>query len=240
MRIKQKLYIIVAFLIGGLFSCSEESIPADPAQVQKGMEYFPTQVGTYVEYQVRRINHQELVANDTSDFYIRQVIASVDDSGSTPIYRLERFRKNTLAESWKLDSVWTARIEERRLVQVENNQPFVKLVFPASLPLSWDGNSYNGMPEEDYELSSIDVSYSLNGESFPLTATVTHNDAYTLIDQDTRVEVYAANIGLIHRKKEVYSFINDSQSPFYAQDSIVGGEFYEEVMIDYGVEYSMD
>ena len=60
----------LAFLIGGLFSCSEESIPTTPEQTSKGIEYFPLEVGQYTEYKARRITHFELVADDTSDFYI--------------------------------------------------------------------------------------------------------------------------------------------------------------------------
>lgn len=234
-RMKKNILLACwALSLSILASCEEETISVGPEQMLRGQEYFPLEVGRYTEYSVRQVNHKELIEDEYLQFFIRHEITEASAEGADSVFRIERFRKPTLIDDWEADSVWTVRREGNRIVQVESNVPFVKLIFPLQTPLTWDGNAYNIMPQEDYSLEKVDSAYSLNGFEFERAATVVHKDAYTLIDQDIREEVYAAGVGLVYRKRETYSFINDSQSPFYAKDSIISGIFYEEVLLDYG------
>lgn len=217
-----------------LASCAEEVIEVDADALNAGKEYFPLKAGSYVEYSVNQVLHKELVDDEFQNFFLRQEVASVDTSGQYPIYRLEISTKTKLTNEWVLDSVWTVRDEGSRLVQVENNVPFVKLIFPVQESLEWDGNRYNTLSIEEYEAINLNQPYDLGMESFDNTLTIIQKDNYTLIDKDSRMEVYAAGVGLIYKKKELFKYINDSQSPFYAKDSIIGGIFYEQALIGYG------
>lgn len=227
-------------MIGFLWACGEEVIEVSPEATNAGKEYYPLKVGQYTEYGVTQINHKELVDDDTMEFFLRQEITGVEEGGQYPVYRLELSKRNTLNSQWQVDSVWTVRDEGNRLVQAENNVPFVKMIFPLQEGLNWDGNSFNIRNVEEYEAMNIGQAYILGPinnipeNSFENTLTIIQHDSYTLIDQDSRREVYAAGVGLIHKKRETYQYINDSQSPYYAQDSIIAGIFYEQTLIAYG------
>jgi hypothetical protein len=229
--------ILPLLLLLAFSACQDENIPAVPLAGTPDRAYLPQQVGQYAVYRVEQVRHFELIPDVPSTFYVKQVLAAAAPDGPDTLYRLERFRRESPQADWALDSVWTARLDGRRWVQSENNVPFVKLLLPLNPGDSWDGNAFNARPSESYTLESAGEPLALLGDlSFDETATVVQQDFYTLINKDYRKEVYARGVGLVLKEWEVYQYINDSQSPFYAQDSIVGGLFYRETLIEYGQE----
>jgi hypothetical protein len=91
-------------------------------------------------------------------------------------------------------------------------------------------NAFN--PEEELEVfyDEINQPYTINGISLESTVRVEYEDYLTLIDYDRMYEVYAKNVGLVHR-----SFKNLEISNFDTTDIQNGTEVHY-TLRDYGIE----
>lgn len=214
-------------------SCSSDEI--DP--ILFGTNHYPVKKGQFVTYQVTRVLHNEIVEDDIEIFQRKEVVVDTFTDASNRIaYRIEQFTRKDASEPWLIDSVWVLRKEPARLIKIENNEPFIKLVFPIENGITWNGNAVNDFLSEEYTAEVLSAPFRLNGESFSKAIQVIHSQDSSIVDRDVRTEVYAENIGMVYKKTEVFQYINNFTNPFYAQDSVIGGIFFEQIAIDWGVE----
>ena len=208
-------YLIYSFcLLVILFctSCETESIL--PPDTYLGLTYFPLEVGNYAIYDVQDIRYTFGQAPDTLRYQLKETVADSLPGHSMPgqtqemVYRLERYSKALPDSVWRLDSVWTARKSTSRVVVVENNVPFVKLVFPCRPGAEWDGNVLNSRPEQQYTLTATSekLKNEMAGRSpldslFGNSLTVIKAQSADTIIADTRKsETYVEGIGLVYKK----------------------------------------
>jgi len=216
---------------GILLSCSETQDP-DPEVV--GFNYFPLELGTYRTYQVDKITYSLVVPTDTARYQMKELVADTFHTPPVINYILHRFSRSTDEDSWQLDSVWTARRTENHAVLVENNIPYVKIVFPVRRNKIWNGNLFNSMPVDEYEITEIGGSTDTPAGVFNDVLTVFENDDRdTLIFQDIRQSIYARNVGLIYRKSSILKFCNTDPDCLGTLES---GTKFEQVLVDYGKE----
>ncbi len=222
---------ILAFFLC-LAACSDDEV----APELFGTAYYPVTKGQYVTYRVHTVFHSEILPDSFVTFERREVVVDTftDVSGQTA-YRIEQFVRNTPESPWQIDSVWTLRKEPSRLVKIENNEPFIKLVFPTYDGTTWNGNALNDFPAEEYRAELL-PSFSVEGQRFSNVLRIEHSADSSLVDKDVRYEMYAENIGMVYRRTEVFQFINNFLNPFYGQDSVVGGIYQEIRAIDWGIE----
>lgn len=180
---------------------------------------------------------------DTSRYLLRESVAdSFPGQGGEIVYRLERFTRPDTQTVWSLDSVWTARKSPQRVVVVENNVPFIKLVFPFNIGLEWDGNALNSREPDQYEL--VPTPSDLQQEIVsPLDSTLL-DEILTIVQEQgrdtiiTRVEVsetYAENLGLVYKKSLRLQYCN-SEPECIGLGIIESGRFYRQIMIAHGQE----
>jgi hypothetical protein len=189
------------------------------------------QEGQELVYQVTKITHQELVRDDTSRYQLKQVLANVEQGDGFELYRMELYVRANSNAVWQIDSVWSVKNEPQQIVQQESNIPYLKAVFPAYKSLFWDGHAYNRLGRKLYTVESIDEPYTVKGKVYEKAMAVVQSNTKSLLSKDSRLEVYSAGKGLVYKRWEVYQYINDSQSAFYGKDSIIGGVFYEQTLI---------
>lgn len=218
------LYLIILTITLSYSSCKEETL--EPPFL--GYEYFPNEAGVWVEYEVDSIWYDDQFGNDTFNFEIRETIESkfIDNEGRDA-QRIERYTRGNSSASWKIKDVWFANRTNVTAEKVEENVRFVKLNFPLKLDKIWDGNVTNTMDEQEYTITKLNEPYSINGMTFDSTVTVLQSDFITLVSEDYAFEVYAKNVGLVH-KKYVSTVLNQSTG------SIKTGIEYEYVITAHG------
>lgn len=189
-------YLLYFVLMALLFSaCSSET---EFEELDLGYTFFPNESGKYIDYEVDSIHYGITV--DTVNFYLRELVAEdfVDAEGQ-PATRLERYKKFNLDDDWVLTDVWSQRRTTTAAERDEENRRFVRMIFPAQDGKTWDGNSYNTLDPWNYRYARKDLPYSLGELTWGETITVNQRNNTNLVDQEFAFEVYARNIGLVHK-----------------------------------------
>lgn len=190
----------VALLIGlPLMGC--RSAGSDP--ISPGYDYFPLETGRYVIYDVDEQQYSPIATMPANRAYqLKEVVgAPYADVTGHPAYRLLRYRRLAEGQPWQADSIWSARLVDGEGIRTENGLDFVKLRFPISDRLRWNGNRLNALGDDDYELRNSGQPYRVSDKEFPQTVTVVAQQDSTLIGQDKRLEVYAWQVGLIYKER---------------------------------------
>lgn len=214
-RLKKRILLFAGLAL--IFSsCHKDSV----ITIDNGYAYFPDKAGHYVIYDVDSIIHNDFTKTvDTFKYQLKEYIESVfyDNSGR-PTLRIERYKrtfKNAIRDttaSWILNNVLAANRTVSTAERIEDNQRFIKLIFPVNQKRTWNGNAYNTMNEWTYQYTSVDAPLTLGSLTFDSTLTVKQIDFENLVNKKYYIEKYAKNIGLVY--KEVVDVSSDSIIPF--------------------------
>ncbi|MEI6124195.1 MAG: hypothetical protein WCQ95_11280 [Bacteroidota bacterium] len=190
----------ILFVVFGLafFSCKKETeLPVD-----MGYKYFPVNTGHWAIYNVDSISYNDFTgAIDSFHFQIKEFVESVfvDNSGAET-QRLECYYRPNDTSNWVIRDVWAENLTASTAQRVEENLRLVKLVFPVTEGLQWNGNAYNMLGEQNYEYDNVHSTFAINGFSFDSTLVVKQKELYTLISEDLQKEIYAARVGLVYKR----------------------------------------
>ena len=229
MRVYKPLFFF--YVLCALGSCTE-TLPPDPVRV--GFDYFPLEIGEFRTYQVNKIEYSLFSPTDTLQYQLKEQVVDTFSTQNDLNYVLHRFSRSKIEESWKLDSVWTTRRTQNHAIVIENNVPFVKMVFPIRINKVWDGNLFNASPQDEYEITEIGGTLATPAGTFADNLTVfENNDPDTLIFQDVRQSVYALNVGLIYKNLSILDFCNSDPS---CLGNLEFGIKFEQILTDYGRE----
>lgn len=171
-------------------------------EVDMGYNYYPVNTGHWVVYDVDSISYNDFTGHiDSFRYQIREIVESVftDDEGRET-QRIERHYRLNDTMQWIIKEVWFGNITPSTAERVEENQRFIKLIFPVKKGAEWNGNAFNTLEAQNYEYLSNDEAYTAGNNSFDSTVTVLQMEEYTLISEDYSVEVYARNVGMIYKK----------------------------------------
>jgi len=188
-------FIIVLSLGLSAFACKTKN-----AEVNFGYEYFPARIGSWVSYEVDSISHQPGNFADTVNYQIKEVLESsfTDDEGR-PAIRIERFYRSNSIEAWWLKDVWKVIFTTNKIEKVEENVRYVRLVFPIRNDQYWDGNALNTQNAWNYSYRSIGSAFQSGNGIFSETIEVDQQGYNNLIEKQVGLEVYAKEIGLVHK-----------------------------------------
>ncbi|MDA1121007.1 MAG: hypothetical protein O2887_11045 [Bacteroidetes bacterium] len=232
MKIKiDKFFLLIAIYM--MISYSEETIM--PPESLPGSDYFRLEKGFYKTYDVELITFT-LVESDTTKFQLHEIVVDSFINGENEItHILHRFIRPDDLSQWKLDSVWTARKTRTTALVVENNVPIVKMAFPVSVDIEWDGNAFSSLDEQLFHYINISAPLSQSGLEFDNTVTVVQSDfANNLIFRDERSEIYAAGVGMVTKDFTVLNFC--ARPDCLGQDIIESGRIEKMKLIAYGKE----
>jgi hypothetical protein len=235
------------FLILGQFlmvSC-ETSPEIAP---NSGLDYFPLRVGDYQIYSIEEIRIQNSIEQTVKFELKHKLIDSAINLEGGYSYTIQRQTRSNSSLPWQLIDLWTTHLSGRQAIVKEGNVSYVKLTFPAIDGLEWNGNSYNTLGGEQscgenkeqacdvYKLSSFGKEFALpNGLAFAETLTVIQNENVDLIvKQDVRKEVYAKNIGLIHKESVILEYCTSSIC--LGEQKVDKGLRYKQTIKEYGSE----
>ena len=222
---KQFLYVFAWLLL--LFSCKK-----DVDEVDFHHDYFPLEEGTFAEYMVTRIYHDDVSnIHKTTIYQLKTVVGdTIIDNEGRIARKFERYIYDTLLNEYKIQDVWTAIVDQERAELVEENQRVIKLVFAPTLSKEWDMNAFNSFDPVMLYYKNIHKPYTVNNIEFPTTVTVEEDSTHNLIQYKRKYEVYAEGVGLIRKHYQDYSINNfDETSPIKGEEI-----FY--VITNYGKE----
>jgi len=221
-----------------LWDCTSDIEP-DPSSI--GIDHFPLEIGDFRVYEMETVKFTFSGAADSSVFQLKEsVVDSFENQEGGTTFVLNRFSRDNSSDPWVLDSAWSARSNNFRAIVVENNEPYVKLVFPAEENKEWNGNSLNARDEDEYLMEDVFQEFTLEApdslnEFFANTITVVQNDFDDKITRtDIRKEVYALDIGLIYKETTILSFCSDPNC--LGQEIIESGRYLKQTLIDFGKE----
>lgn len=199
-------------------SCKKETDKYNPEPVN---DYYPLQVGKYINYKLDSTVYINFGQKDTIIHYLAQDIvdAQITDNLGRPAYRVTRYLRKDTTQSWTPNNTFMVVPTRSSIEYVENNLRFLKLVSPIKQDFSWKGNSYidthsidsdlKYLDDWDYIYDSVDAPLTINSLSFDTTIKVfQRNESLNLpvtsttdiAGQDYSVEKYAKGVGLIYRE----------------------------------------
>lgn len=233
---RRYLGFIVA--IGLLLSCSSE----DPVNPDFGVNFFPLQTGMSWIYQVDKTTINQ--SQETKLTYeLRVTITdSVRSLNNLDTFIFTRETRTSAANPWQALDTWSAKIENNQLIQSEGNTLFVKLMFPPSIALSWNGNQFNNLPNngnlfngsgsESYQIIAYDLLFRMGETEYPESLIVVQNNFVdAIVGKDQRHEVYTPNMGLVY--KEVIQLEYCSTPDCLGQQKIDKGVMYVQSLKEY-------
>ncbi len=214
-------------------SCDSSS---DESPVDIGKDYFPMKKGFYQIYDVNEIIYT-LGEPDTFVYQLKTiVIDSFLNTESTYTYVIHRSVRDNSSKPWTYKDTWSSRIINDRALQAEGNIDFVKLVFPFRVGMKWNGNAFNTLGTENYELESIDQK-TFNDLTFSDCITIKQQDNKDfVVNLDKRYESYAKNVGLVQREKTLLFYCTDTNSGCIGKQIVNEGVIYKQTILMYGVE----
>ncbi len=220
-----KSFIVFApFVLGLIWGCQKQ-YECGCVNPTNGKDFFYPIQGQAVIYDVQETQYALTTLPTVKNYQLKEVFASVSiDTDGKEALRIERYRRENDTQKWTIDSVFTAKKEIDKAFKTENNVTYVKLIFPVSEGLKWNGNAYNSLGNDTYELKKLNKSFQINGQIFPTTLTVYQQNDSTLVDLKRRIEVYAEGIGVIYQEKISVSYCNS-------------GDCLGKGKIDFGTKY---
>lgn len=220
---------IVLLLISSFSSCNKDDNQS--FKTFTGKTYFPLRSNNYIIYQMTEIYIDKATAMyDTIHYQIKEIIDTsfIDNSGQKA-FRVERYKRADSTQNWIIKDVWVAKVTDYNAQKVEENLRYIKISFPAKQGQTWDGNVYNDLDEQDYQITDINIAETINDLSFDSVLTVEQKSEESLISKIYQVEKFANHVGLIYKE----------QTDLYSQ-SLIGSGIPIEQRVDVGTIYKQE
>ncbi len=214
---------IIAFglLVALLSACKETS---DDYTTEFGFEYYPLQVGNFIEYQMDSTiydpNGDTTVYHSTT-FMREEILDTLSDNNGNTLYKIEQYERAADTLPWAIKKVLTAAIMDNEAIRTEDNLRFIKFTFPAKKGNQWNGNAHfdTGLIVDvagetlemfkgwEYRTQAVGEAATVGSFQFEETAIVEEADNENLIELRRSIVTYAKDIGLVQREM----WIQDTQ-----------------------------
>jgi hypothetical protein len=206
MKTKKILFLFIVTIC--FVACKDEEairlVPDD-------YHYFPLEIGSWIVYDVDSTVHLDIDDQtnqpDTSIAYyhyqLKETIDSsfIDGQGDTASRILREIRMSDTLP-WNFLNIWTCKRNANSAQRIEDNIRFVKLSFPISSGVSWNGNAFNTLPGEEYMFEEVHQRLAVGPYVFDSTVTVNQEEFISLINRIVRKEKYARMVGMVSRQRD--------------------------------------
>ncbi len=202
-RYLQKYITILAIASTILVSCDgDDTAPFDP------YSYYPLTVGHYVVYEV----NQEVYSTGQAAPVVTkwqekdEVEKMISDSAGISTYLISRSTRNTAADYWqKVKEFIVQKYPDKLLVSIDN-QTFNALVFPVDTRMTWNGNAYNDLEQQDYYYETVQEPATVGDKRFDEALTVVERKDTSIINKYVTVKVYGKGVGLVSDDQTAFEF----------------------------------
>ncbi|WP_017259458.1 hypothetical protein [Pedobacter arcticus] len=194
----KRVLFLIAFSSLIWTSCTKENnAPAIDLQP----EFYPLNVGAVYIYDVDSTAYSNFTGGKVQyQFQLKDSVADTfTDLTGQVNYRIERYKRNTVNDAWKIQQVYSRNKSIRAAEEFINNQRFIRLVFPPLRGSEWNGNSKNTLDKQEYTIEDDISPLTVNTLNFDSTVTVKEIDEFNLIKEDLVKSTYAKNVGLVQK-----------------------------------------
>lgn len=220
-------FVLLLFLMMSACEQVEETPIENP-----GPEFFPLQTGSFIIYNVDSVRILQNIESSFS-FQLRVSVGKsfVNGEGTTT-YVLQREKRADASKPWTPAGTWSAWKSPRQAVVNEGSISYIKLQFPATSGISWNGNALNSKGGDE-RCNGIDCDRYDVTKSESDSIVVTLNDEPDLIVKtDIRTEIYVKDIGLTQKESKVLVYCTEPPCP--TDQFVIDGLRYKQVMIEHG------
>lgn len=224
----QKYFFVLCVLLFTFInifqSCTD--LKEDIDQESFGFDYFPIATGktwTYMSDSV--IIRSSGLRRDSLRSFIREEIGErFKDAEGKDVYKIFRSYRKKETDPWQNINTWTVQIDQNRAIRTEENLKFIKLVFPFSKGLRWDGNAFLDtdikvqagdetiQPYKNWKHRIEDIEAEITYKGQKTKALKINLVADTsIIDLRNVAEYYVKGIGMT--RKEMTIFDTDNSQP---------------------------
>lgn len=191
--------ILLVFSLLLVYRCTpSDGVVAEPLS-------FSLEVGDEAIYDIIETNYVVNENPTTSLYFLRDVTVEATVDGVNKSYKIERYRRNTSSEAWKITRVITLSQTPAELIE-SGEKMSVKLNFPVVEAGSFNVNRYNNSGTALATYKAVDKPF----RDFLRTFSVVQANDSTLIDLKREVEVYAAGNGLVYKENTQYAYCQSS------------------------------
>lgn len=208
------LILSIPFFLSMQF-CKRET---DTFTVMPVTDYYPTQVGKYIIYQLDSTIFTNFeTTKEIHSYQVKDIVdAEITDNLNRPSYRIRRMIRDSAGlKPWTDIATFMATPLPNSIEYVENNLRFIKLKSPVRENYFWQGNSYinadgdlDYLKSWEYNYTNVGQPYLIGNKAVEHTVTVLQSDEMTgdpalfpnnVASKNYSVEVYGKNIGLIYK-----------------------------------------
>lgn len=238
LKIAKAIFILIASV---LTSCGDSVTPI------ASEDYFPLKMGAQWIYNIEESTTlRNLCADDgvtNSSYELKVVITdSYANSEGGTTYVFERSKRTLTTDPWTPVATWTAQRRGTKLVANESNVLYVKLLFPTSEGVTWNGNEFNtqiqlnNLNVDYYQMINVHQPYS-STISYPKSITIIqNNEENNLLRKDDRKEVYALGVGLVYKESTELKYFVDANPPnsvCYLQKRVQNGTTLKQTLKEF-------
>lgn len=210
--------LFIAVLLIGFTACDE----TENFVVDFKYDYFPLEIGKYITYNVDSVTYSSALGGgiqiDSASYEWREtVVDTFRDNENNLVYEVERERRDSASQDWRLVNVLTVTQTQTRLEYVENNRRFVKMFFPLRLEdtsnvfqyfdefelVAIRGEVIEAFKSWEYLIEDLDVPSDAGTFTFDSTATIRYANSENAIELREASERYAKGIGLIYKEMKI-------------------------------------
>jgi hypothetical protein len=219
------VFALLLFLIS---AC--EQVDETPVEIP-GPEYFPLETGSYMIYNVDSTRTILNVPTSYS-FQLRISVGNsfVNGEGNTS-YIIQREKRADPSKAWTPAGTWTAWKSIRQAVVSEGNVSYVKLQFPLSTGIQWNGNALNGRGGDE-RCNEMDCDRYEVTETEPDVVVTQSNDPDEVLKKDIRIEMYRKDVGLVYKESSVIEYCDSGDC--FGTGFVRNGLVYKQEMVESG------
>lgn len=212
---------------------------SDPEVRPSDSEYMPLRKGFYQVYDVDSTWYTPIDGKQTIHYQLKTVVVdSFLNAENNYTYIIYRYKRDEPSQDWQYDNTWSAWMDDIRAVVSEENRAYVKFTLPVSQGRKWNGNQFNNLGEDEYEITHVRtpvaISTDTNGEVYDDCIEINQNyDDDPIVRTDIRTEIYARDAGLIRSDITILNFCTVGCNTF---GEIETGIEYSQTLITYGME----
>lgn len=188
----------IVFLLMLLMGCKKDP---EVTNIDLGYDFFPVDSGLYRLYEVEDIVYDDFNQTiDTNTYEIMEVFSrKLLDLEGNKSFELKRYKRLNESFSWQLLDVWQTTPLATRVEQVEENLRLIKLIFPVAVGADWDGNAFNSLNEEEFEVVSYNADTAIKELNGLSVVRVNHYNEANIIEEKASYERYAKGVGMVNK-----------------------------------------
>jgi hypothetical protein len=204
--------LLVAICFVALFSCKKST----KSNTDATRNYFPLKFGKYVTYAVDSIYYIDTIRYEIRSQMKYAVTDTFTDKKKLN-YIMNVYTRPYDGAIWQSNSVIIIQSTANSLLLTQDQNQYVKLMFPITNGFSWPGNQFVQTQDPakayfqnwDYTYNSMNLPYFNGIVNFDNTVTVNEDDEssnYLYVDSQVAAyrtyakEVYAYNVGMIYKE----------------------------------------